>query len=57
MDRTNQIERVDKLEEKIIDALGHEQALQEISKALDYATKEDIYDYIIRMWDIDYIEE
>ena len=48
---------MDKLEEKIIDALGHEQALQEISKALDYATKEDIYDYIIRMWDIDYIEE
>ena len=52
MDRTNQIKRVDDMEQNIVDALGYEQAFTELSKALDYATKQEMYEYIIRMWDI-----
>ena len=43
-----QFENVDTMEELIIENLGAEGALFEIIKALDYDTKEDIYEYIIR---------
>ena len=42
------IEAVDKMEEAIIEALGVEGALDAITRALSYDTKEDIYAYIMR---------
>lgn len=48
-----QFEKVDTMEELIIENLGVEDALFSIIKALDYDTKADIYDYIIRCHDID----
>ena len=48
-----QFEKVDNMENLIIENLGVEDALYSIIKALDYDTKEDIYDYIIRCYDIE----
>ena len=48
-----QFEKVDAMEELIIENLGTEGALSAIIKALDYDTKADIYDYIIRCHDIE----
>lgn len=48
-----QFEKVDTMENLIIENLGAEGALDAIIRALDYDTKEDIYDYIIRCHDID----
>ena len=50
MDR---IQKVDAIEERMIDYLGTEEMLLSMIKALDYDTKEDIYDYICRCHDID----
>lgn len=50
MDR---LEQVQAQERAIIERLGVEQALTEITKALTTDQKEDIYNYICRMWDID----
>ena len=44
---------VDSMEECIIDALGDAGALEAITAALDYNTKADIYDYIVRMYDLE----
>lgn len=40
------------MEDKIIEALGYEEAFLSVSKALDVDTKNDIYKYIMRNWDI-----
>jgi len=40
-------------EDIIIDALGYEGAFNAVSKALDTDTKNDIYDYIIRVYELD----
>ena len=48
-----QFEKVDTMEELIIENLGAEGALFAIIKALDYDTKEDIYDYIMRCHDLE----
>lgn len=50
MDR---MERVDILEEKLEEYLGKEELLLAMQKALNYDTKEDIYNYIARMYNID----
>ena len=49
MDR---IQKVDAIEERMIDYLGTEEMLLSIIKALDYDTKEDIYKYICQCHDI-----
>ena len=43
-----EFEKVDAMENLIIENLGNEGALFAIIKALDYDTKKDIYEYIIR---------
>ena len=50
---TDRMKKVDAIEERMIDYLGTEEMLLSIIKALDYDTKEDIYDYICRCYDID----
>lgn len=45
--------KVDSLEEKLEEYLGKEELLLAMQKALNYDTKEDIYNYIARMYDID----
>lgn len=50
MDR---IKKVDNSEEVLKEYLGAEGLLEAITRALSYDTKEDIYDYISRMYDID----
>lgn len=54
MDR---IKKVDNIEEVLKEYLGAEGLLEAITKALNYDTKEDIYDYIARIHDIDIEEE
>ena len=49
--------QIDDIEEKIKDALGTEEMLEAICKALDYDTKADIYHYIWRMYGLDEEEE
>ena len=44
---------IDEMEERIIDALGESGALDAITAALDYDIKEDIYDYIIRNYELE----
>ena len=43
---------VQEMEDLIIDTLGTEEALNAITKALDVDTKNDIYEYIIRVYDL-----
>ena len=45
---------IDTLGEEIKEALGAEKMLDEVLKALDYDTKIDVYDYIKRMYDLDF---
>ena len=45
-------ERVNMIEEKIIEQLGCEEALAAICKALSTDDKEDIYEYICRCYDV-----
>ncbi len=47
------MKRVDSMEAEIIDGLGEAGALEAITRALDYDTKEDIYSYIIRVYDLE----
>ncbi len=47
------LQRIQAQERAIIERLGAEQALEEISKALTPDQKADIYNYICRMWDIE----
>ena len=49
--------RINRKEEAIIEALGFEGALEAISKALSYDTKDDIYEYIIRCYEVEFEEE
>lgn len=51
------MEYVDAMEQAIIEALGAEGALDAITRALSYDTKEDIYSYIIRCHDIQGVED
>ena len=44
---------VDEMEERIINALGESGALEAITAALDYDVKADIYEYIIRMYELE----
>lgn len=53
MDR---MKKVDNIEEVLKEYLGAEGLLEAITRALNYDTKEDIYNYIVRMYDIE-IEE
>lgn len=45
--------QIDAMEECIINALGESGALEAITAALDYDVKEEIYDYIIRNYDLE----
>ena len=45
---------IDTIGEEIKEALGAEKMLDEVLKALDYDTKIDVYDYIKRMYDLDF---
>lgn len=49
MDR---MQKVDAIEERIMDYLGTEEMLLSMIKALSYDTKEDIYKYICQCHDI-----
>lgn len=49
MDR---IAKVDVMEQNIIDQMGAEAALQAIVRALSYDTKENVYSYICREYEI-----
>lgn len=51
------IEQIDGMEERIIGLLGESNTLNAICQALDYDTKADIYNYIIRMYDLAIEEE
>ncbi len=44
---------IDAMEDEIKEALGTEEMLAAVLRALDYDTKADIYDYIKRMYDLD----
>ena len=45
--------QIDEMEERIINALGESGALEAITAALGYDVKADIYDFIIRMYEIE----
>lgn len=45
---------IDTLGEEIKEVLGPEKMLEEVLNALDYDTKIDVYDYIKRMYDLDF---
>lgn len=49
----NQFSRVDTMEQALLEELGESTFLDAITRALDYDTKEDIYKYIARCYDID----
>ena len=49
--------RINRKEEAIIEELGFKEAFNAVSKALSYDTKEDIYDYIIRCYEVEIEEE
>ena len=55
--KSNTMSDVDDMEQLIIDALGTDGYYEAVSRALDYDTKADIYDYIIRVYDLDYEEK
>ncbi len=44
---------VDAAEDFIIDRMGAADALEAITKALSYDTKEEIYEYIIRVYELE----
>lgn len=44
-------------EEKLLEYLGVDELLLSISKALDVDTKNNIYSYIMRQWDISDVTE
>ena len=50
----DRIERVDAMEEAILENLGTEGAFMDLSKALSYDTKEDHYEYIIRNYEVEF---
>ena len=45
---------IDTIEKEIKEALGAEEMLKAVLKALDYDTKANIYEYIERMYDLDF---
>ncbi len=47
------LEKVDKMEERIIETLGAEGALNAITRALDYDTKDNIYTFICQQYEIE----
>jgi len=49
---TDRVKRVDAMEDKLIEALGYEEAFKALSAALSYDSKEDNYDYILRTYDL-----
>lgn len=51
---THDIGIIDTIGEEIKEALGAEKMLEEVLNALDYDTKIDVYDYIKRMYDLDF---
>ena len=51
--KMTQFEKVDAMENLIIENLGAEGALFAIIKALGYDIKKDIYEYIIRCYDLE----
>lgn len=51
------MEEVDYAEERIYEALGAEEMLQSMIKALSYDTKANIYEYIARCWEINIKQE
>lgn len=44
---------IDKMQDKIIDILGMENALNAILKAMNYTEKKEIFEYIIQIYDLD----
>ncbi len=47
------MKQIDQQEELIIDNLGTAGALEAITRAMSYDDKKEIYDYIIRVYDIE----
>lgn len=54
MDR---MDKVNMMEEAIVEQLGYEGAFNALSKALSYDKKEDVYEYITRCYEIKIEEE
>lgn len=50
MDR---MERVDLMEETLLEQLGAETFLNELCRGLSYDEKEDLFEYIARNWNVD----
>lgn len=46
------MERLDAMEQRIYEALGAEEMLIALTQALDCDVKEEVYEYISRMYDI-----
>ncbi len=55
--KDERMQRVDDMEETIINNLGERGALDAITQALSYDQKEEIYSYIVRVYDLDAGEE
>ena len=51
------MQNVDKMEETIVNALGYEESFEALSRALNYDTKQEMYEYIIRMYDLNQDED
>ena len=49
-------EKIDELEEQLIELLGVEELLNALTRAMSYDEKEDYFNYICRMYDVD-VEE
>lgn len=47
---------IDRLEQMILEKLGETAFIDAIQRALDYETKQDIYEYIARCYDLE-VEE
>ncbi len=54
---THDMEEIDRLEDLILNSLGAEEAYNALCRALDYDTKREMFDYIIRMYDVEGAEE
>ena len=55
--RGEPFDSVDQMEDIILETLGAETFLDALIKALDYDTKRDMYEYIMRCYEIPFDEE
>lgn len=48
---------IDKIEEKLIQVLGYEKFAEALTRSMSYDEKEDYYNYLFRVYDLDDEEE